>query len=217
MPKLTLAFKGRLLSIHHLGERPLTIGRDPSAGLRIESLAVAPQHAELVPSGPGYLLLALDPAFPVLLNQERVDQASLSHGDEIQIGKHRLTYSEESLALAPPAPEPAPIEVKDEDEEEPSSGLLPAYLQVQSGRRIGHIVFCRRAVTRLDRLGAAEVMITREGDRYHLLRLEGSREVRLGGIPITTTAEVRLNDCDLIEIGELRLRFFSGRPAPQPG
>lgn len=217
MAKLTLSFKGRLLSVHPLGEAAVTIGRDPSSGIHIESLAVAPHHAELVPCGADYLLLALDPGFPVLLNGERVDQASLSPGDRIQIGKHHLSYAANEPSPAPPAPEHPPVEVKDEDEEVPSSGPLPAYLQVQSGRRIGHIVFCRRAVTRLDALGAVDVMVTREGDRYHLLRLNGGPEVRLGGVPITATAEVRLNDHDLIEIGELRLRFFSGRVASEPG
>lgn len=217
MAKLTLSFKGRLLSVHHLGEGPFIIGRDPDCAIPIESLAVAPRHAELVPSGPGYLLLALDPGFPLLLNAERVDQASLSHGDQIQIGKHQLIYSADGLSLAPTAPRHAPVEVNDEDEEVPASGHLPAYLQVQSGQRIGHIVFCRRAATRLDGLGVPDVIVTREGDRYRLLRLNGGPEVRLGGIPITATAEVPLDDDDLIEIGELRLRFFSGRTASEPG
>lgn len=217
MAKLTLSFKDRLLSVHPLGEGTISIGRDPDCTIHIESLAVAPRHAELVPSGPDYLLLALDPGFPVRLNEERVDQASLSHGDQIQIGKHQLTYSAEEPSLAPTAPKHAPVEVKDEDEEVPSSGPLPAYLQVQSGQRIGHIVFCRRAATRLDGLGVADVIVTREGDRYHLLRLNGGPEVRLGGMPVTATAEVRLNDNDLIEIGELRLRFFSGRAASEAG
>jgi hypothetical protein len=60
-------------------------------------------------------------------------------------------------------------------------------------------------------------MVTREGDRYHLLRLNGGPEVRLGGVPITDSAEVRLNDHDLIEIGELRLRFFSGSVVSEAG
>ena len=100
MAKLILSFKGLLLSVHHLDERPMTIGRDPACRIAVDSLAIAPRHAELVSSDADFLLLALDPDYPVLLNNEQVDQASLHHGDEIQLGKHTLSFSNDTLELA---------------------------------------------------------------------------------------------------------------------
>jgi hypothetical protein len=224
MAKLTLSFKGRLLSVHHLDEHPVTVGRDAGCGVCIDSLAVAPRQAELVPSDSGWLLLGLDSDYPLLLNNEQVDQASLHHGDEIRVGKHTLLYSDDStLALPrrpraepppPPAVEnqtPGAVEVVDEDDEQPGDEPVPAYLQVQSGPKIGRVIAFRRSVTRLNRVGADDVIVTRQGDYYHLLRLGGQTPVHIDGIPITADGEIRLNDNALIEIGELRLRFFSGR------
>lgn len=231
MAKLTLSFKGRLLSVHHLDERPVTIGRDPGCGIRIDSLAVAPRHVELVPTDTIYLLLGLDTDYPVLLNNERVDQATLNHDDEIQLGKHTLHYSEDSVVLsfprrkpagaaAEPAPgepaEPPAVEVVEEDDEEPAGGAVPAYMQVQSGPQIGRVITFRRSVTRLNRAGAEDIIVTRQGDSYYLLRLGGQTVVRISGSRVTADGEVRLNDNDLIEIGELRFRFFAGRSGESP-
>lgn len=224
MAKLTLLFKGRLLSVHHLDEHPVTVGRDPGCAVCIDSLAVAPRQAELVPTDGGWLLLGLDSDYPVLLNNEQVDQASLHHGDEIRVGKHTLLYSDDSTlavpvrsrAETPPlsaAENQAPggVEVVDEDDEQPGDDPVPAYLQVQSGPKLGRVIVFRRSVTRLKRVGAADVIVTRQGDDYHLLCLGGEAQVRIDGSPVTADGEVRLNDNALIEIGDLRLRFFSGR------
>ena len=225
MAKLTLSFKGRLLSVHHLDERPATIGRDADCAIRIDSLAVAPRHVELMPTAGIYLLLGLDTDYPVLLNGERVDQATLNHDDEIQLGKHTLHYAEDNVVLslprirpvaaAQPVPdEPAPppaVEVVEEDDEEPVGGPVPAYIQVQSGPQIGRVITFRRSVTRLNRAGAADIIVTRQGDSYYLLRLGGQAIVRIAGARVTADGEVKLNDNDLVEIGELRFRFFAGR------
>lgn len=224
MAKLTLSFKGRLLSVHHLDERPVTIGREPDCGIRIDSLAIAPRHAELVPTDTGFLLLGLDSDYPVFLNNEQVDQATLHHRDEVQLGKHTLSYSDDSAAVTLPvrrrvdtaadttaATEEPNVEVVDQDDAEPIDGPVPAYMQVQSGPHIGRVVVFRRAVTRLTRAGAGDVIVTRQGDSYQLLRLGGEALVRISGTPVTADGEVKLNENDLIEIGDLRFRFFSGK------
>ena len=212
MAKLTLSFKGHLLSIHHLEERPAIIGRDPSCQITIDSLAVAPRHAELVPAETGFILLALDSEYPVLLNNERVDQASLNHGDQIQLGKHTLSFSEGSLKLAPqPAEQQAAPLADSTVEDHPEDEQVPAYLQVQSGPQIGRVVVFRRAVTRLSRVGVGDVVITRRGDDYHLSRLDGDEPVTIDGDPIESDAEVQLQHNSVICIGDKCFRFFSGK------
>jgi hypothetical protein len=109
------------------------------------------------------------------------------------------------------------VEVVDEEDEQPGDEPVPAYLQLQSGPRIGRVIVFRRSVTRLNRIGADDVIVTRQGDDYYLLRLGGQIPVRIDGSPVTADGEVRLNDNALIEIGELRLRFFSGHTREATG
>jgi predicted component of type VI protein secretion system len=201
---LTLSFKGRLLSVHHLDERPTSIGRDPNCRIPIDSLAVAPRNAEVIPAHGDYLLLALDPDYPVLLNGEQVDQASLRHGDLIQLGKHTLSFSEDSLRLAGSAMDTPGLASTDVD---PTT--LTSYLQLQSGPQIGRIVVLRRSVTRLSHAGAADLIVTRREDGYHLSHLEGGTAFRVDGRTVAGDGEAQLCDGSLIEIGEVRLQFFT--------
>jgi predicted component of type VI protein secretion system len=216
MPTLTLSFKGLLLSIHHLeAEHPVTIGRDVKCPLRIDSLAVAPRHAELLPTSSGYLLLALDAASPVLVNGVRIEQAHLRHGDLIQLGKHTLSYSEDSLELAPqPTDADRPQADGADKYADPSAEPVSAYLQVQSGPRLGRIIALRRSVTRLTRVDAAQVIVTRRGNAYCLARIGNDESIRVAGKALEADKEIELHNNDVVDIGDLRLRFFSGEKKP---
>ena len=105
MAKLTLSFKGHLIAIHHLGEGGATIGRDLDCAIPIDSLAVAPRHAQILAHADGYSITAIDPDHPVIVNSEKVEQAPLHHGDLIRIGKHTLHYAEaaQEVAIMPAA------------------------------------------------------------------------------------------------------------------
>lgn len=218
MAKLILSFKGHHLSIHHLGEAPAIIGRDKACGVCIDSLAVAPKNAEVVPSAGEFLLLALDPEYPVLLNEEQVDQASLHHGDLIQIGKHTLSFSQDTLEPAPPrsATEPE-TEEPEEERDEITTDSVPAYMQIQSGRRIGKVVVFRRAVTRLSGAGAEGVVVRRNGDTYHLVKLVKQADIRIDGAPVARIeTQVQLRNNNVVEVNDVRLQFFSGETGEPP-
>jgi hypothetical protein len=215
MSKLTLSFKGRLLSIYHLEDgQPMTIGRDTDCQLCIDSLAIAPRHAELMPTDTDWLLLSLDPGFPVLLNGAQVDQASLHHGDTIQLGKHTLSFSEDTLELGPIPAREAPTAARDETgirDPDLAEGAAPAYLQVQSGPQIGRVIVLRRSVTRLSRIGIEDVIVAREGNTYRLARLGPKRRVKINEEAMEAE-EATLSSNSTIEIGRVRLRFFLAEP-----
>jgi pSer/pThr/pTyr-binding forkhead associated (FHA) protein len=215
MSKLTLSFKGRLLSIYHLEDaQPVTVGRDTDCQLCIDSLAIAPRHAELMPTDTGWLLLSLDPGFPVLLNDAQVDQASLHHGDTIQLGKHTLSFSEDTLELGPIPPREEPTATREEtgsQNAEVAEEAVPAYLQVQSGPQIGRVIVLRRSVTRLSRLGIEDVIVTRHGDTYRLARLGRKQRVKINEESMDAD-DATLTNNGTIEIGPVRLRFFLAEP-----
>jgi pSer/pThr/pTyr-binding forkhead associated (FHA) protein len=67
-------------------------GRHPNADIFLDDVTVSRRHVEIVRSGNGFELRDLGSMNGTYLNSERVDQAHLNDGDEIQIGKFRLTF-----------------------------------------------------------------------------------------------------------------------------
>lgn len=210
MAKLTLTFKGRLIAIHHLDDQSMTIGREPDCRICIDSLAIAPRHAELLQTETDYLLLALDDGFPVLLNNKRVAQAGLHHGDMIQIGKHTIGFSDDAQELRL-------IAHAAEGEDTDDRNRVPASMQVESGPRMGKVIFFRRAITRLNRIGLSDVIVTRDGDNHFLVRLVHETHVIIDGEPIEGDESPLVNAAS-VQVGTIHLRFFAAEPPPpHPG
>ena len=181
MFKLTLSFKGRLLSAYPLGGRRLIIGRDPGCDLVIDSLAVAPRHVALEVVEGRVALTALTPGFPVLRNGGRVQDALLKAGDRLLLGKHTLTLTDASGEAIPEA-RITPLGIPPR-ESVPEAATPAAYLQVQSGRHIGEILILTRAVTRLRRIGGTEVIISRRDLGYVLALMGEANRVYVGPGP----------------------------------
>jgi len=208
MTKLTLSFKGRLLAVFHLTGDSSVIGRDPSCDIVIDSLALAPRHARISQTEDGAYLSALDPAQPVFLNGQRVDNALLQDGDVILVGKHTLSVvlgDDSGLELNwPTQPAAAPRR------EEATDGRdqVPAYLQVQSGPAIGQVIPLTRAVTRLQRIGGTEVVVTRHGGLHLLTRIGEANRVEVGGQLLQGDRQVQLHDRVRIDVDGTRCQFF---------
>ncbi len=272
MATLTLYFKGRRLSIFPLADGKSTLGRDPDCDIHIDSLAVAPRHLDLLPSATGYLMVALNPDYPVIWNEERVEEARLEHGDLIRVGKHSLTFvsdgqrdgygpskagpdaggadagiegadsgtgghlsrpadpsgdglaglsatgfeqdrelAEACARSAATAAETAAAGGRERSEEDATLLSVPAYMQIQSGSKIGRVIVFRRALNRLDRVGARGVVVARQGDSYGLMCLEKAPKIRIDGKAFDATApEMGLEDGSVVQIDDLRLQFFIG-------
>jgi pSer/pThr/pTyr-binding forkhead associated (FHA) protein len=68
------------------------IGRHPDSDIFLDDITVSRRHAELQRSGAGYLVKDAASLNGTYVNRERVDDARLSNGDEVQVGKFRLVY-----------------------------------------------------------------------------------------------------------------------------
>lgn len=210
MAKLTLSFKGRLLSVHHL-ERPLAcVGRDPGCDIAIDSLAVAPRHAEIRREDDRFVLVALDRDHLVFRNGQRVERADLAEGDLILIGKHTLSFSEVSAEsiLLPSAPALAPAPRHRRDEPPEPGELVPVYLQIQSGPHIGHMIPLMRSVTRLTLIGGHEVIVTRRDGHYVLTRIGEANLVFVGRRKLRGDEEVALVSGAPVEVDGTLCQFF---------
>lgn len=69
-----------------------TAGRHPSSDIFLDDATVSRKHAEFLAAGGGYTVRDVGSLNGTYVNRERIDQADLRAGDEVQIGKYRLTY-----------------------------------------------------------------------------------------------------------------------------
>ena len=74
-------------------DQPLTrVGRHPDSDIFLDDITVSRRHAEFVQQGEGYLVKDVGSLNGTYLNRERIDEAHLANGDEVQIGKFKLVY-----------------------------------------------------------------------------------------------------------------------------
>jgi hypothetical protein len=211
MPKLTLSFKGHVIDVYHLEQEETCIGREETCDITIDSLAVAPQQALLRQSNDQeYQLEAMDEAFPVLLNHEKVEVSTLSHGDVIQVGKHTLSYSDDVMELGADlgASSDAEEDPEPEDDLQIDSAGTGAMLQIMTGENFGRIIPLSRNMTRIGHAGGDCAMISKRGDGYFLSLLEGNIPPVVNKISIGNGTH-RLNSGDIVEVGGIKMQFHN--------
>jgi len=69
-----------------------TAGRHPDGDIFLDDVTVSRRHAEFLRDGTSFSVRDLGSLNGTHLNDERVESAVLSHGDEIRIGKFRLVF-----------------------------------------------------------------------------------------------------------------------------
>jgi pSer/pThr/pTyr-binding forkhead associated (FHA) protein len=74
----------------------LSIGRSPDAGVFLDDVTVSRNHALVVKRRDGRYIDDLGSLNGTYVNRHRIESHSLADGDEIQIGKYKLSYLEKS-------------------------------------------------------------------------------------------------------------------------
>ena len=73
------------------GER-MTVGRSPDAEIFLDDVTVSRDHAVLVRRGGEWFLDDSGSLNGTYVNRRRIDSHRLEDGDELQVGKYKLTY-----------------------------------------------------------------------------------------------------------------------------
>ncbi len=82
---------GELFSVS--GDR-MTIGRSPDAEVFLDDVTVSRNHALLVRRRDGLYIDDLGSLNGTYVNRRRIESHRLANGDELQVGKYKLTYLE---------------------------------------------------------------------------------------------------------------------------
>ena len=101
LPGEDLGIKGPALVVRSGGGRAgetfhpegeTTIGRSPDCGIFLDDVTVSRKHAVLVKRDGGFFIEDQGSLNGTFVNRKRVESGQLEDGDELQIGKYRLTF-----------------------------------------------------------------------------------------------------------------------------
>jgi hypothetical protein len=107
---LLIMQRGPSVGARFLLDAPRTVaGRSVDTDIFLDDVTVSRRHAEFVREGDDFLVRDVGSLNGTYVNRNRIDSAVLRAGDEVQIGKYRLTFHpsprrEAGGASAPVAP-----------------------------------------------------------------------------------------------------------------
>jgi hypothetical protein len=79
-------------SSYRLDDATTTIGRHPDSNVFLDDITVSRRHVTIERDPGGYMLRDVGSLNGTYVNRKRVDEARLRHGDEVQIGRYRLSF-----------------------------------------------------------------------------------------------------------------------------
>jgi pSer/pThr/pTyr-binding forkhead associated (FHA) protein len=83
---------GRAGETFPLGAEQTTIGRSPDCDIFLDDVTVSRRHAVVTRNGNQLEIEDLGSLNGTFLNRRRIESGALSDGDELQIGKYKLTF-----------------------------------------------------------------------------------------------------------------------------
>ena len=85
---------GRAGEVFNVAGERMNIGRSPEAEIFLDDVTVSRNHALLVRRRDGLYIDDLGSLNGTYVNRRRIESHRLSNGDELQVGKYKLTYLE---------------------------------------------------------------------------------------------------------------------------
>jgi len=70
----------------------VSAGRHPESDIFLDDVTVSRRHAEILRRGEGYAVRDVGSLNGTYLNRERIEEAPLANGDEVQVGRFKLVF-----------------------------------------------------------------------------------------------------------------------------
>jgi len=208
MGKLVIKFQGKLVGEVSLKLGETKIGRKPGCDVVLDETIVSGEHAVIRTVGMKATIQDLGSKNGTFIENQRVTQHELRHGETIVIGSHSLMYRDDpnldARALdkrqAPPA---AAGEAHNVTTELVSFAQLLAVDGKDKGKRVPIV---KETIT-IDNPGKSPARISRTPDGYLLEPAAvGPGEPKINDKPIPPGGHF-LDDGDIIEVAGTRFRF----------
>jgi pSer/pThr/pTyr-binding forkhead associated (FHA) protein len=210
----------------------VTVGREGDNTIVLLDSTVSRRHARFQPSPEGVKVEDLKSATGVFVNEQRVSDRALEHGDTVRIGNTRMVLKELARALpqAPPdkaagaaAPTGRAVKVPPDGKVSPDGPSLLTLRGAEKGvqyemtKRIGFGRLDENdvVISHAESSGKHAELVLESGDRWVLRDLGSTNGTFLNG---TKIEEAYVYHGDIIEVAYNEFRFRApGRPTPPSG
>ena len=222
-PVLTLIFKDKEIGHWMLDKPVFKIGRAPDNDIVIDNLAVSRLHSLIEENNGEHYIKDCDSLNGTIVNARRVGRTLLNDGDEIQIGKHKLTFRKhgsKEIAVTPntdrfdqtvilrAGKQTPPVETKEVSRPRPR-----LVARDKTGDRVIEIGDSNLTLGKDEASDIAiaglfiakrHAEISKTNGHYVIRHISGYRKLTVGGKPVK---EQVLKNNDLIKIGKKKFVF----------
>ncbi len=204
MSQVSLLFKDRILSIHHLDQyNDFIIGHAADCHIHIDSLAVESHHARITYDNHAYLIENSGDQAKILINGKLIESSThLSDGDQISLGKHTLvfTFDERNETHKFREPELASSSAKKTG----TSG----WIQFLNGRKMGKTLQIKQNMTNIsDEKEDNIALISNRSDGFHISYLKGEYPPKVNNASIGEKSTTLATN-SRISIGSQEILFY---------
>ena len=103
---LLIVQRGPSAGARFLLDAPRTVaGRSPNSDIFLDDVTVSRKHVEFVREPEGFVVRDVGSLNGTYVNRDRIERATLRAGDEVQIGKFRMTFHPSPVRGAGPGDE----------------------------------------------------------------------------------------------------------------
>ncbi|MCW8929174.1 MAG: FHA domain-containing protein [Gammaproteobacteria bacterium] len=204
MSQVSLLFKDRILSIHHLDQyNDFIIGHAPDCHIHIDSLAVSSHHAKILYDDHTYTIEGLENESEIRVNNKKIEASThLSDGDHISLGKHTLifTFDERNENHEFREPKPAPTLAKTH---------MTGWIQYLNGRKMGKTLQIKKNMTNINDEKADNVaLISVRSDGFYISYLKGQHTPKINNVSIGEKS-TKLETNSRISLGSQEILFYT--------
>jgi pSer/pThr/pTyr-binding forkhead associated (FHA) protein len=235
MAKLVLSFNGTTVREYELDQEIMTIGRKTDNDIQIDNLAVSGNHAKILTILNDSFIEDLSSTNGTFINGQKINKHALQNGEVMLIGKHELTYINESAnagdqfektMIIRPDADGMPEQAESDQNLEKSIGKIAsdlasagaagtegpglAHLKLLSGTNSGKELKLTKILTTLGKPGVQVAAITRRPTGYFLIVVDAGTA---GKNPLVNDTEIGkhaqpLSSGDTIEVAGVKMGFY---------
>lgn len=208
MGKLVIKYRGRPLGEVNLKLGDTKIGRRPGCDIVLNDAGVSGEHAVIQTVGLKSTIRDLDSTNGTFVENKRVKEHPLRHGETIIIGEHMLVYREE-FDLDKPALGNRPAAATAAAAAQEETTVLTAFGQLLGveGKEKGKRLPLVKNEVVLENPGGRPWRILRTPEGYVMHAAAGPSEPRVNGKPVPPGGQP-LESGDIIEAAGTKYRFF---------
>ena len=206
MGKVVIRFEGRVVGEANLKLGDTKIGRKATNDIVLEDALVSGEHAVIKTVGVSSSVQDLDSTNGTFIENKRIKQAPLKHGDTIIIGGHSLIFRDTPTVGQATFGKGATPAAKMAEQNVTTEITNFAYLIAGDGRDKSKNIPLIKDVVVIDNPGKNPARLTRVTDGYLLEAFVGPGEPTLNAKPIPPGGHI-LENGDIVEVAGVLYKF----------